>query len=180
MMKEEFGHKYEELLVEPGFKAPDFTLKDENGQDTSLYGFLDDHNTVLVFIRGIDDRFTHEQLDFLKDSYERIKAHCADVLVVSYGSMDFNRNLVWSRKLPFHILSDENCEVIKKYDIYNEFDKLIGPNLFILNCAGLISFMYNGKNPDDIVDEADVIRVLHAINDACGDVVFGGVAERHD
>lgn len=177
-MKEDFTHKYEKVLVEPGNQAPDFTLKDENGRNVSLFEFKDGHLTVLLFIKGIDDRHTREQLDFLKDSYDRIKFHNADVLVVSSGDAAFNKRLAEEMRLPFHILSDSRCKVLKLYDIYNMFDTLVGPMLFILNSSGLINFFYDGKNPEDIVDMADVIRMLHALdeNDA---LIFGGVAERN-
>jgi peroxiredoxin Q/BCP len=174
----EHGHKYEELLVEPGYKAPDFRLSDEDGRYVSLYDFLDDHSTVLAFIRAVDDAHTGEQLDYLQDSYQRIKYHCADVLAVSWGSVEFNKKLVEDHKLAFHILSDEDCSVLKKYQIYNDYDKITGPNVFILNCAGLIVYMYNGKNPEDIVAMADIIAVLHDLMVAGGYEVYGGVANR--
>ena len=65
----EHGHKYEELLVEPGYKAPDLKLKDENSKEVSLYRFMDEHSTVLVFIKAVDDQHTGQQVDYLKDSY---------------------------------------------------------------------------------------------------------------
>lgn len=173
------GHVYEELLVEPGYKAPDFRLKDENGTYVSLYKFLDDHSVVLVFIRAVDDAHTGALLEYLKDSYQRIQYHCADVLAVSYGSVDLNKRLAEEHRTPFHILSDEDCTVLKRYQIYNEYDKLIGPNIFILNCAGLITYMYNGKNPEDIVAMADIIAVLHDLAESGGYEVYGGVANRN-
>ena len=113
----------------------------------------------------------------MKDSYDRIKFHNADVLVVSSGDTTFNKYLVNDLRLPYHILSDTRFKVLKLYDIYNKFDTLIGPVLFIINSAGLINFSYEGKNSEDIVDMADVIRMLHQLseNDA---LIFGGVAER--
>jgi len=175
----ERGHKYEELLIEPGYKAPDFKLEDEDGREVSLYGFLDDRSTVLAFIRAVDDARTGELLDDLQDSYQRIKYHCADVVALSWGSGGFNKKRVLDHKLAFHILSDADCSVLKKYQIYNDYDKLVGPNVFILNCAGLITYMYNGKNPDDIVAMADIIHVLHELMEAGGYRVYGGAANRN-
>ncbi len=173
----EHGHKYEELPVEPGFRAPDFRLMDENGHDVSLYDLFDGRSVVLVFIRAVDDARTGEQVDSLKDSYLRIKYHYSDVLAVSWGSVGFNKKLVEAHKLPFHVLSDEDCSILKKYQIYNDYNKLDGPNVFILNRAGLIAYMYNGKSPDDIVDMADIIHVLHEIMVTGENVVYGGVAK---
>lgn len=175
----EYGHKYEQTAVEPGYKAPDFRLKDENGNPVSLYGFLNDRSLVLVFVRAVDDAHTGEQLDYLKDSYQRILYHCGEVLAVSSGSIDLNKALAEKHQVPFRILSDEDCAVIKKYGIYDEFDKLAGPNVFILNCAGLITYMYNGKGPEDIVSMADIIAVLHDLAESGGYGVYGGVANRN-
>ena len=177
-MKEDLRHRYERLSVEPGYKAPDFMLKDEDGRNVSLFDFIDGHLTVLLFIKGVIDRHLREQLDFLKDSYDRIKFHNADVLIVSSGDMAFNKRLADDMRLPFHILNDSHFRVMKLYDIYNKFDTLAGPMLFIINSAGLINFFYDGKNPEDIVDMADVIHMLHALDENEG-LIFGGVAERN-
>ncbi|AFD01001.1 Peroxiredoxin [Methanocella conradii HZ254] len=157
----EFGHKYEEPVAAPGHKAPGFALKDEEGRSVSLYDFIDGHSVVLVFIRDVDDAHTGELLDYLKDSYPRIRYHKGDVLAISPGSVDFNRKLFEKHKPPFHILSDEDCSALKKYGIYNEYDKLVGPCIFVLNRAGIIMYSYEGKNPEDIVSMSDVIAVLH-------------------
>jgi peroxiredoxin len=101
------------------------------------------------------------------------------VLAVSSGDAEFNKHLVDDRRLPFHILSDAGCEVMKQYDIYNEYDILTGPFLFIINSAGLINFMYDGKSPDDIVEVADLISMLHQLNEESEALIFGGVAERN-
>lgn len=171
-------HVYEELPVEPGYRAPDFNLKDEKGRDVSLYGYIRDHLTVLVFVKGQDDRYTREQLDFLKDSIERIRFHNADVLVISSGDVSFNERLSDDMGLPFHILSDVDHAVMKRYDIYNAYDTLEGPVVFIINRIGMINFFYAGKNPEDIVEEADVIRMLHVL-DADDTIIFGGIASRN-
>jgi peroxiredoxin Q/BCP len=175
----EYGHKYEQLPVEPGYHAPDFKLKDENGSLVSMFAHMGDRSLVLVFIRAVDDAHTGEQLDYLKDSYQRILYHCGNVLVVSHGSTAFNKGLVEKHSLPFHILSDEDCSVLKRYQIYNQYDTLIGPNVFILNCSGLITYMYNGKNPEDIVSMADIIAVLHDISESDGSQVYGDIANRN-
>ncbi len=180
MLLMEYGHEYEELLVEPGYKAPDIKLRDENGKAVSLYGSMDDRNMVLVFIRAVDDQHTGQQVDYLKDSFERIKFHHADVLAVSYGSVSFNKKLVDEHELPFHVLSDRDCTAIKKYTIYSGPEKLLGPNVFILNSSGLITYMYNGKNPSDIVEMADIINVLHEMEKTGGTEIYGGVADRID
>ena len=77
-------------------------------------------------------------------------------------------------------MSDMDCSTLKKYTIYNEPEKLMGPNVFILNHVGLITYMYNGKNPEDIVEMADIINVLHEMEKTGGTEIYGGVADRID
>ena len=151
---------YERLYAAVDTRAPDFTLMNENGKNVSLDAFRKGKKLVLTFVRGVDDAHTREQLDYLKDDYERFRFHGADVLAVSDGSVSVNKVLHDSHKLPFHILSDLNCMVIKAYGLYNQYDKLIGPSIMVLNEAGVILFRYDGKNPSDIVEDEEIIKVL--------------------
>ena len=151
---------YERVFVAVGARAPDFTLKDEADRDVSLHGFRNKGKLVLAFVRGVDDAATREQLDYLKDDYERFKLQGADVLAVSAGNVQFNRILHETRRLPFHLLSDPACHVIRLYGLYNEYDRLVGPAMFVLNDAGVIVFMYQSKNPKDIVEDEEIIRAL--------------------
>jgi len=140
--------------------APDFTLKDEDGRNIPLNDFRKGKKLILAFIRGVDDSKTRKLLDYLKDDCERFKYHGAEVLAISYGSVDFNKTLHRTLRLPFHILSDPDCRTIKLYGLYNQYDKLIGPAIFVLNQAGTVMFMYLGKNPEDMVENEEIIRVL--------------------
>ncbi len=140
---------------------PDFTLKDEFGKDLSLKDFKNGKKyVVLAFIRGVDDRHTREQLDYLKNDYERFRHFGADVLAVSYGSVDFNNGLISRLSLPFHILSDEDGRVMKMFNIYNQYDKLLGPTIYVINVAGTVLFLYEGKEPADITSDEEIIMVL--------------------
>lgn len=171
-MYEQNRFRHEEYR-EPGevaveLRAPDFTLKDENGNDVSLYEFKQDNCVILVFIRAVDDRFTRGLLEYLKDSTERFAHYNGRVLAVSYGSVEDNKKLVENRDMPFHILSDPDCSVIKRYEIYNQYDKLIGPAMFVIDTAGIIKYMYVGKNPQDIVEDQDIIATLQGFTQSQG------------
>lgn len=151
---------YERLYAAVDTRAPEFTLMNENGKNISLDAFRKGKKLVLAFVRGVDDAHTGEQLDYLKDDYERFTYHGADVLAISDGSISLNKALRDSHKLPFHILSDPDCTVIKAYGLYNRYDKLIGPAILVLNEAGVILFRYEGKNPSDIAEDEEIIKVL--------------------
>jgi hypothetical protein len=42
----------EAVELKAGMRAPNFTLKDQEGRDASLSDFTDDHRVLLVFIRS--------------------------------------------------------------------------------------------------------------------------------
>jgi hypothetical protein len=41
-----------EVELKVGYRAPNFTLKDQDGKDVSLSDFTGDHRVLLVFFRG--------------------------------------------------------------------------------------------------------------------------------
>jgi len=152
---------YERIHVAVDSVMPDFTLKDEFGKDLSLYDFKRDKKyVVLAIIRGLDDAHTREQLDYLRNDYQRFQFYGGDVLAVSYGSIDFNRNMIDSLSLPFHILSDRHCDLIERLGLRNRYEKLVGPAIYLLNQAGTVLFMYQGKEPADIVEDEEILMAM--------------------
>lgn len=152
---------YERVTVSVGSVMPDFVLKDEAGKSFSLKSFRKGKKfVVLAFVRGVDDRYTREQLDYLRNDYERFRHFGADVLVVSYGSPGFNNGLIDKLSLPFRILSDPECHVIRMAGLYNQYEKLVGPAIYLLNQAGTVLFMYRGAEPSDIAVDEEIIRAM--------------------
>ncbi len=82
------------------------------------------------------------------------------MLAVSYGSVDFNRSLITNLSLPFHILSDSKCKLIEQLGLRNRYEKLVGPAIYLLNQAGTVMFMYQGKEPEDIVEDEEIIMAM--------------------
>ncbi|MCD1293603.1 peroxiredoxin [Methanocella sp. CWC-04] len=146
-----------------GYRAPDFKLKNENGSQVSFHDWREDMQAVLVFIKAVDDRHTRELLIYLKDDAERIESREGRIIAVSYGNVRFNKRLVKELDLPFHILSDEGCDVIKTYGIFNEYDKLVGPAIFVINKGGIIRYIYTASNPEDVPEDTDILAALQGI-----------------
>lgn len=152
---------YERAFVSVDSVMPDFTLKDESGKTLSLKDFRKGKKyVVLAFVRAVDDRYTREQLDYLRNDCERFRHFGADVLAVSCGSVEFSHALVDKLSLPFHVLSDPECDVIKKLGLYNQYEKLVGPVLYLLNKAGTVLFLYRGAEPSDIAVNEELIMAM--------------------
>lgn len=151
-------YRFKPVTVEA--KAPDFILQDENGNNVSLRDVNRNGSIVLVFIRDFADARYREELDYLNDDYARFRSLGADVLAITCSSVRENSAFHKRKTLSYHLLSDSDCVVIKRYGLYNEYDKLTGPAVYVLNKAGTVAFMYAGKNPSDIVDDEEIIRAL--------------------
>lgn len=152
---------YERVYPSVDSVMPDFTLKDESGRDLSLGEFKKDKKyVVLAIVRGVDDRHTRRQLEYLRNDYLRFQHYGGDVLVISYGSTAFNRDMIAKLRLPFHMLSDEDNRVLKMLGLYNKFDRLAGPAIYLLNRAGTILFMHQGNQPSDIIEDEAIIMAM--------------------
>jgi peroxiredoxin Q/BCP len=75
-------------------------------------------------------------------------------------SVDFNRSMIEKLSLPFHILSDRHCDLIEKLGLRNRYEKLVGPAIYLLNQAGTVLFMYQGKEPADIVEDEELLMAM--------------------
>ena len=152
---------YERVYPSVDSIMPDFTLEDEFGNDLSLGEFKNGKRyVVLAFVRGLDDQYTREQLDYLRNDYERFRHFGGDVLAVSTGSVDFNSGMVTKLSLPFHLLSDLGGRVLRMLGIYNQYEKLVGPAIYLLNKAGSILFMYQGVEPSDIPVNEEILMAM--------------------
>lgn len=140
--------------------APDFALMDENGKELSMKKYKGDGQLVLAFVKGGFNRFTREFLLYLKDDIRRIESFGGMVMAVTYGSIMENKAMADDLRLPFPVLSDYDCSVIKLYGLYNPYEKLIGPSVFVMGKTGLISYMYAGKNESDVISNEDLLKAL--------------------
>jgi peroxiredoxin Q/BCP len=46
------------------------------------------------------------------------------------------------------------------FNIYNQYEKLIGPAIYVINGAGTVLFLSEGKEPADITPDEEILMVL--------------------
>ena len=107
-------------MLEIGTKAPEFVGTDENGKEVSLNDFKG-HKLVLYFYpKGC----TAEACD-LRDNYHRYLSLGYQVLGVSKDSPASHRKFIEKYSLPFHLISDPDCVILKAYEAWG-LKKLYG------------------------------------------------------
>lgn len=104
-------------MLSTGTKAPDFTGFDENGRQVSLKDFAGKKLVLYFYPKDNTPGCTAEACD-LRDNYERYIALGYEVLGVSRDSQASHQKFIAKYELPFHLLSDPECVILKAYEAW--------------------------------------------------------------
>ena len=99
-----------------GEKAPDFTLKDGDGNDWTLsenFGEI----IVLLFYPGDNTPVCTAQLCSVRDNWNDYAETGAKIIGISTDSVQSHKNFAEKHNFPFTLLADEDGEVVGKYDV---------------------------------------------------------------
>jgi len=114
--------------VEIGQEAPDFTLKDQDGNDVTLSSFRGNQSVVVVFYPFTFTGVCQGELCSLRDDLSEFQAVKAQVLAISCDSRHAQKQ--WSKEqgFTFPVLSDfwPHGAVARAYGVFNEH--LVGRN----------------------------------------------------
>lgn len=111
-------------MLKEGYKAPDFTLPDENGRMHSLKDYLGNKVILYFYPRDNTQGCTKQACGF-RDLYPQFQEKNAVVLGISKDSVASHKKFSEKYGFPFTILSDTEKEVIQAYDVWKE-KKLYG------------------------------------------------------
>ena len=99
-----------------GEKAPDFTLKDLDGEKWSLHKHKD-KTVVLLFYPGDNTPVCTKQLCSVRDNWSQYQATGAEVVGISTDSVNSHKSFADKYSLTLKLLSDESGEVVEKYGV---------------------------------------------------------------
>lgn len=111
-------------MLEIGTKAPEFVGVDENGNEVSLNDFKGKKLVLYFYPKDSTPGCTTEACD-LRDNYHRYLALGYQVLGVSKDSQASHRKFIEKYSLPFHLVSDPECAILKAYEAWGH-KKLYG------------------------------------------------------
>ena len=105
-----------------GDTAPEFTLKDQNGQDTSLAQYRGEKNVVIVFYPFAFSGICTGELCEIRDDLGAFVGDDIQVLAISTDHMFSQRAWADKEGYFFPLLSDfwPHGEVAKAYGVFNE------------------------------------------------------------
>ena len=135
-------------MLEVGTAAPDFTLKNQQGEDVSLSDFRGQKVVVYFYPKDNTPGCTKEACS-IRDNYSDLQVKGAVVLGISADSVKSHAGFSQKYELPFHLLSDPDKSVIKAYGAWGE-KKMMGKtyegilrSTFVIDEQSSISKVFN-------------------------------------
>ena len=145
-------------MLEVGTKAPDFTLKNQEGQEVSLSQFAGKRVVLYFYPRDNTPGCTRQACGFAQN-YEGFTQRDVVVIGVSKDSVASHLKFAQKYQLPFVLLSDPELSVIQAYDVWKE-KKLYGKvsmgvvrTTYVIDADGTIVWAKEKVKPDQNAQE---------------------------
>lgn len=122
-----------------GELAPNFTLKDGNGNNWKLSDHLG-KVIVLMFYPGDDTPVCTKQMCSVRDHWSDYQATGAEVVGVSMDSTESHKKFADKYDLPFTLLSDAGGEVTEKYDLKSWLPGRSARGIVVIDKEGKIAY----------------------------------------
>ena len=151
-------------MLKEGDIAPDFTTKNQNGEDIKLAN-LRGQRIVLYFYPKDDTPGCTKEACSLRDSFDVFEEKGIKIFGVSNDNEKSHQKFISKFDLPFDLLADTDKELVNKYGVYGEKSmygkKYMGINrmTFLIDEDGKIVKIFNKVKVAEHADE-----VLQAFN----------------
>jgi mycoredoxin-dependent peroxiredoxin len=131
-----------------GDTAPDFTLKDQQGNDVTLSGFRGKQNVVLVFYPFTFTGVCQGELCAIRDDPSTFEAAGAQVLAISCDTRFAQQQWAEQQGFAFPVLSDfwPHGEVSRAYGVFNEDLGAAMRATFVIDKDGKVAAMFQSAN----------------------------------
>ena len=163
------------MTVGVGSAAPDFTLKDQNGQPVTLSSFRGAKNVLLVFFPLAFTGICQGELDYVRDHLATFHNDDTATLAISVGPPPTHK--VWATQsgFTFPVLADfwPHGAVAQAYGVFNADAGFANRGTFVVDRGGVIRFA-ECKQPGEARDQAVWTNALAAVLPAGG---IGRVAQ---
>lgn len=177
-----------ERALKVGDKAPNFNLKDAEGNNVALADLLANGPAVLSFYRGVWCPYCNIELQALETVNEDLKARGASLVAISMQGAENSLKSQRENKLSFPILTDQAGEIANEFGIrwtlqdyvveFHKMFKVVLPEIhgdgewnlpmparYVIATDGTIA--YAEINPDytQRPEPSELLTVLDALSD---------------
>jgi peroxiredoxin len=136
------------MTLETGMEAPDFTLKDQDGNDVTLSSFRGKQNVVIVFYPFTFTGVCQGELCSLRDNLTEYQSASAQVLAISCDSRHSQKQWAEQQGFNFPVLSDfwPHGAVARAYGVFNEQLGCANRKTFVIDKKGVIVDFFESPN----------------------------------
>ncbi len=122
-----------------GENAPDFTLKDGNGNDWKL-SEQKGKTVVLLFYPGDDTPVCTKQMCSVRDNWADYQATGATVIGISTDSAASHKGFAEKHDLPLTLLADETGKVVEKYAVKSWLPNRSARSVVVIDKTGAVRY----------------------------------------
>ncbi|MDY6869047.1 MAG: peroxiredoxin [Actinomycetota bacterium] len=150
--------------LDVGTEAPDFTLKDQNGQPVTLGDFRGAKNVLLVFFPLAFTGICQGELDEIRDNLPTYENDDTATLAISVGPPPTHKIWATQSGFTFPVLSDfwPHGAVAQAYGVFNADAGIANRGTFVVDRSGIIRFS-EMKGPGEPRDQAVWTEALAAL-----------------
>jgi peroxiredoxin Q/BCP len=149
-------------VLKEGMNAPDFTLRDGDGNEWQLSAKRG-KVVVLLFYPGDETPVCTRQMCSLRNRWAEYAASGAEVVGISTDSVESHKSFAAHHRLPLRLLSDAQRKVADAYGARSLIPGKVARSVFVIDAKGVIR--YRDVRPLGIFRPKDD-EVLRAIQDA--------------
>jgi peroxiredoxin len=150
--------------LELGGPAPDFTLRDQFGQDVTLSSYRGKKAVALVFYPYAFSGVCTGEMAGIRNRLAEFMTFDSEVLAISCDPMYALRAFADSDGLNFPLLSDfwPHGEVCRAYDVFDESRGAPRRSSYVVDKDGTLRWAVHNASPE-ARDLDEHIRQLHAL-----------------
>ncbi|OBF16746.1 peroxiredoxin [Mycobacterium sp. ACS4331] len=151
-------------MLAVGAHAPDFTLKDQNGQPVSRSGYEGSKNLLIVFFPLAFTGICQGELDEIRDNLPRYENDDVATVAVSVGPPPTHKVWATQNGFLFPVLSDfwPHGAVAQSYGVFNDVAGVSNRGTFLVDKSGVIRFA-ECKQPGEARDQSVWTEALAAL-----------------
>lgn len=143
------------MALQPGDKIPDFSTKDNNGNNFDSTSIVGKKPVVFYFYPKDNTPGCTAQACSFRDQYEDFKDLGAEVVGISSDSIASHEKFVQQYKLPFILLSDNDKKIRKLFGVKPDLFGLIpGRVTYVADKNGIIQLIFDSMNATNHIPKA--------------------------
>jgi peroxiredoxin Q/BCP len=143
------------MALQIGDKIPNFTTKDNNGNDFYSESIIGIKPVVIYFYPKDNTPGCTAQACSFRDQYEDFKDLGAEVIGISSDSIVSHEKFIQKYKLPFILLSDSDKKIRKLFGVKaNLFGLLPGRVTYVADKNGIVQLVFDSMMASNHIPKA--------------------------